>query len=391
MKKNISLDNAATTQIHPSAIDAMMEYWNSGRSNVGRGLYPLAEESMNHYESARASVAQFTQGGNPPIAQSHQCVFTKSVTESLNMLAFGLASKLSPGDEILVSPFEHHANLLPWRRIAQDRGAILRTMPMTVDFMLDLDGAKAMMNNRTKIIAITLVSNVLGTIVPVAEIADAAHHFGAIVIVDAAQAAPHIPIDVDALGADALTFSSHKCRGPNGIAALILSNHLIASLNPMLLGGGMVDHVTNDGATWKSGVEKFEAGSPNVEGAIGFAAALKWIQEQRHPRECGDPENMLRPLLINSLRSIPEITIYNPTSAVAIVAFTVANLHPHDVADMLGKRGVCIRAGHCCAAPLVEKLSPNGICRVSLGANTTVADIDALVIALKEIIVIANI
>lgn len=292
------------------------------------------------------------------------------------MLAFGLSSVLNPGDEILLSPFEHHANLLPWRRVAEERGAIVRTMPMTTDLMLDLDGSLAMMNERTKIVATTLVSNVLGTIIPVANLAERAHELGALVIVDAAQAAPHLPIDVNDLGADALVFSSHKCYGPAGIAALILSNSLIDTLEPMILGGGMVDSVESDGATWKSGPEKFEGGSPNVEGAIGFAAALKTINYANTPRA----------FLVHRLQSFPSIILFDPPFAVAIIAFTVIGLHPHDVADMLGQRGICIRAGNCCATPLVEKLSPNGILRVSLGRETTEEDVQKFIDELSTII-----
>lgn len=265
------LDNAATTQMHQSAIDAMNAYVVGGRSNVGRGLYPMAEETMKRYDAARSTVANFVgvDGG--------RCVFTKSVTEGLNTIAFGLRDRLQSGDEILVSAFEHHANLLPWRRIAKERGAIVKTMPMLANFTLDIERANAMMNDRTKIVAVSMMSNVLGTVLPIADLANAAHRVGAVIVVDAAQAAAHTPIDVVDLGADALVFGSHKCYGPAGVAAMILSLDLIDSMEPMIVGGGMVDRVTADCATWRQGIEKFEGGSPNVEGAIGFAAALSSI------------------------------------------------------------------------------------------------------------------
>lgn len=369
------LDNAATTQMHQSAIDAMRVYIAGGRSNVGRGLYPMAEDTMQQYDAARSAVANFVG------VDAGRCVFTKSVTEGLNAIAFGLRGRLHPGDEILVSPFEHHANLLPWRRIAKECGAIVKTMPMLPDFTLDLDGAIAMMNDRTKIVAVTMMSNVLGTQLPIAQLAQCAHQVDALVIVDAAQAAAHLPIDISELDVDALVFSSHKCYGPAGIAAMILSLDLIESMEPMIVGGGMVDRVTADSATWRQGIEKFEGGSPNVEGAIGFAAALKSL-----PLTKGESEGVLRSRLVEDLKSIPGVAVFDPPGAVGIVSFTVGNMHPHDVADMLGQRGVCVRAGNHCAAPLVEKLSVTGTLRASLAMYNDEHDIEALVNNLREIV-----
>ncbi len=389
------LDNAATTQIHQSAIDAMHAYRLGGRSNVGRGLYPLAGETIQQYDDARSNVAHFVG------ADSERCVFTKSVTEGLNMIAFGLRDRLQPGDEILLSPFEHHANILPWRRIAKERGVIVKTMPMLADFTLDLDGAIAMMDSRTRIVAMTMMSNVLGTVLPIADFTRAVRTlplprgskegFAPIIIVDAAQAAAHLPINIADLGADALVFGSHKCYGPAGIAAMILSPSLIDSLEPMIVGGGMVDSITADDAVWKAGVEKFEGGSPNVESAIGFAAAAKWIQGQHHsqwchPREYGDPVNVLRRRLITDLRSIPDVTVFDPPGAVGIVSFMIDGMHPHDIADMLGQRGVCVRAGNHCAVPLVEKLSSYGTLRASLAMYNDAQDVEALVSNLKVIV-----
>lgn len=365
------LDNAATTQMHRAAIDAMNAYITGGRSNLGRGLYPMAEETMKQYDAARATVANFVG------VDSGRCVFTKSVTEGLNAIAFGLRNQLQPGDEILISAFEHHANLLPWRRIAKERGAIVKTMPMLADFTLDIDRAKAMMNGRTKVVAVMMMSNVLGVVLPIAQLADRAHEVGALVVVDAAQAAAHLPIDVADLGVDALVFGSHKCYGPAGIAAMILSLDLIDSMEPMIVGGGMVDRVTADGATWRSGVEKFEGGSPNVEGAIGFAAALDSISFS---------DERLRSRLVADLKSISGVTVFDPPNAVGIVSFIIDGMHPHDVADMLGQRGVCVRAGNHCAAPLVEKLSATGTLRASLAMYNDERDIEALVSNLKEIV-----
>ncbi len=391
------LDNAATTQICAAAIDAMTAYLCTGRANVGRGLYPMAEVSMLAYEDARKTIANFID------ADPASTVFTKSVTEGLNAIAFGVKSMVHAGDEILISPFEHHANLLPWRRIARERGATVRTMPMTDDFMLDVDGAVAMMNEHTKIIGVTMVSNVFGTIVPVTKLIDHARKFGALVIVDAAQAAAHLPISMRDIGADAIVFGSHKCYGPAGIAAMALSDRLALAVEPMIVGGGMVDRVGADTESWRGIPERFEGGSPNVEGAIGFAAALRWIQMSRHPHlfshprvlvprsfsegGAGDPVNVLRHKLIDGLRAIVGVTIFNPPEAVSIVSFTVDGAHPHDVADLLGQRGVCVRAGHHCAQPLVDYIAPNGgTIRVSLAVYSTESEVDRFLVALREVI-----
>jgi len=369
------LDNAATTQICQSTIDAVNRYWQSGRSNVGRGLYPLAEEAMMEYESARLVIAEFVG------ARSGECIFVKSVTEGLNMLAFGLRSMLKEGDEILVSPFEHHANLLPWRRIARERGAIVRTMPLTDRFELDLAGSLAMMNDRTRIVSVTLVSNVLGTILPVKELSKKAHQVGAVVVVDAAQAVSHMPVSMQDLGTDVMVFGAHKMYGPAGIAAVVCSHRLIETMEPMIVGGGMVDSVGDEAETFRSGVQKFEGGSPNVEGAIGFAAAVGFVRGL----DIGDRGSIIA-LLRSELGKIQGVRIVSPESSQSTVAFTVDGAHPHDVADLLGKEGICVRAGNMCAAPLVSKISSDGVLRVSIAAYTDETDARRLIEALPKVI-----
>jgi cysteine desulfurase / selenocysteine lyase len=372
------LDNAATTQMHVLAIEAMQKYWHQGRANVGRGLYPLAENTMRSYESARSSIASMVG------ATSEQCVFTKSVTEGLNMAAYGLRSIVGPGDEILISPFEHHANILPWRRIAKERGAIVRVMPMTNQCELDVPGAVATMNRRTKIVSMTLVSNVLGTILPVARIADAAHRVGATVVVDAAQAVAHLSVSMADLGADAIVYGAHKMYGPMGTAAVVMTPRLIQELEPMILGGGMVDEVRDEAESWREGVQKFEGGSPNVEGVIGWGAVCEGSREW----EIGNRkrEEELRKYLIDGLRSIEHIRVFDPAEAVGIVAFVIDNAHPHDVAQLLGEQGVCVRAGHHCAAPLVRRLSETGVLRASLGVYNDEQDVDRLLDTLPSMI-----
>ncbi|MEK9155633.1 MAG: cysteine desulfurase [Patescibacteria group bacterium] len=372
----VYLDNAATTQMHRSAIEAMEGYWRQGRANVGRGLYPLAESAMKQYESARTTIAEVVG------ADASQCVFTKSVTEGLNTLAFGLRSRIGSGDEILISPFEHHANILPWRRIAKERGATVRVMPMMENFELDFAGAQAMINERTKIVAVTLVSNVLGAVLPIAKLAHFAHQAGATLIVDAAQAVAHIPVSMRSLGVDAIVFGAHKMYGPTGIGALVMAPELIESLEPMILGGGMVDLVTDETTTWREGIQKFEGGSPNVEAAIGWAAAAEALPLLTKE---GPGEVSLRSQLVSGLVSIPGVTVFNPPNAIGIVAFSIDGLHPHDVADFLGAEGICVRAGNHCAAPLVQRLSENGVLRASLGVYNDEQDVDRLLEALPRV------
>ncbi len=377
------LDNAATTQICQASIDAMVKYWTNGRSNIGRGLYPLAEESMKQYANARCTVAGFVG------ADVGQCIFTKSVTEGLNTLAFGLSSTVNKGDEILVSPFEHHANLLPWRRLARDRGAIVRTMPMTADFKLDLDETLKMMNDRTRIVATTLVSNVLGTIVPVAKLSERAHQLGAIVIVDAAQAVAHQRVSMKELGADVLVFGAHKMYGPAGIAALVCSDDIIDKMQPMIVGGGMVDEVCDLLETWKKGVEKFEGGSPNVEGAIGFAATCKFVNELiENDEKRGQVRNsvILIGKLYKALSAMDRVNVLSSIDSKSIICFTIEGAHPHDVAELLGSEGVYVRAGNMCAQPLVSKLASNGVIRLSLGIYNDEEDIDKLLTFLPNVI-----
>lgn len=383
------LDNAATTQICQPSIEAMNRYWLSGRSNVGRGLYPLAEEAMREYESARSVIAEFVD------ARLEQVIFVKSVTEGLNMIAFGLRSMLKEGDEILVSPFEHHANLLPWRRIARERGAVVRTMPLTDRFELDLPGSLAMMNDRTKIMAAALVSNVLGVILPIKELSERAHEVGAVVIVDAAQAVAHMPVSMPGLGADAMVFGAHKMYGPAGIATVVCSEPLIDSMEQMIVGGGMVDSVGDEAETFRSGVQKFEGGSPNVEGAIGFAAAVGFVRGLGIPLRSSMTQSfegrvgnwgLIIALLRSELGKIKGVRIVSPESSQSIVAFTVDGAHPHDVADLLGKEGVCVRAGNMCAAPLVSKISSEGVLRVSVAAYTDETDVMRLIEALPKVI-----
>lgn len=372
----VYFDNASTTQMLCAAQSAMADYLVSGRSNVGRGLYPPAEASMCAHENARKTIADFL-GADPA-----HFIFTKGVTDGLNAIAFGLRKQIQKGDEILVSPFEHHANFLPWQRIAQERGAILRTMPMTDTYMLDVEGALAMMNDRTRVVAMTMVSNALGTILPVEVIARKAKDFGSYAVIDAAQAVAHLPISFHNMGVDALIIGSHKNYGPAGIGAMAISSRLENVLEPMILGGGMVDRISEAESVWREIPARFEGGSVNVEGAIGFASAIDWISKHGV-----DQKEDLRSLLVHGLKNIPHITVFDPTHATSIVSFTVEGVHPHDIADMLGQKGICVRAGNHCAVPLMQTIAPHGgTVRVSLATYSTQDEVERFLLELIEVI-----
>lgn len=376
------LDNAATTQMLRAAFDATIAYVSGGRANAGRGLYPLARTTHEVLEQTRLAIAAFAG------SSAERTVFTKSTTESLNAVAYGLKSILKPGDEILISPFEHHANLLPWRRLAREVGATVRTMPMVNDFTLDIDGAIAMLSDRTKIIAMTMVSNVTGTVLPVKRIISAASTHNALrttplTVLDAAQAAPHMSIaDVES---DAIVFGAHKCYGPNGVGVLALSYRLASVLEPMIVGGGMVDVVRSDGEAWRDIPARYEGGTLNVEAIVGAAEAFAWIAKNRS--EITMHEVALRTRLVDGLRGIEGVHVFDAPSAIGVVSFVVDGVHPHDVAELLGQRGICVRAGHHCAQPFVEQIaSGGGTVRVSIAAYTTPEEIERLLAVLPEVI-----
>lgn len=373
--KTTYLDHASTTQIAPSVLAAMVAFETAGRANVHRGLYPWAAAATEAYEAARSEVAGFIG------ADSDSLVFTKSTTEGLNLVARGIAERLGPGDEVIVTIADHHANVLPWMALGAERGFTVRTVGLNANFALDVDELRRAVSPRTRVIALPLVSNVLGTIFPVAEVVALAQSIDALVVVDGAQAVGHIPVDVAKLGIDAFAFSAHKMYGPMGIGALYLGERL-RSLPPLLFGGGMVD----DPATlaWKSGVERFEGGTPNVTGAIGFAEGARFVRSKQPAAMKRELE--LTSVLIEGLAAMPGVTIIGAAGLVGrigIVSFTVDRMHSHDIAQLLGDQNVCVRAGHHCAAPLAKRYCEQGSVRVSVGLDTTQADVEAFFAALE--------
>jgi cysteine desulfurase/selenocysteine lyase len=376
------LDSAATSQKPRCVIDAIDRCYRYQYGPVHRGLYPLAESATESYEKARQTLAEFI---NAP--SSDEIVFTRSATEAINLVASGWAGQaLRAGDEIWVSQMEHHSNFLPWQRVCQDRGANLRVIPLDSSGQLDLDKADGLFANRTRLIAITQVSNVLGIINPIEKITCMASANSIPVLVDAAQSVGHMPIDVQALDCDFLVASAHKMCGPGGIGFLYGKKERLIQTEPLLLGGGMVDQVQSETSTWSEIPARFEAGSPNLAGALGFAAAANYIEGiGRHSIE--KREQGLATMAFEALSEIDGVTIYGPENSPyrsGILSFNIDGIHPHDIAQIAGEHGVAIRAGHHCCQPLMQHLNTSSTARASFSFYNNEDDIAALVMAIHE-------
>lgn len=377
----VYLDNAATTQKPETVIDAEAAYYRTSNANVHRAIHTLGEEATKQYEQARATVASFIGSPAP-----EQCVFVRNATEALNLVAWAWGmDHLSRGDEILLTVMEHHSNLVPWQMVAKRTGARLRFLPLAPDGTLPLDALDTSLSERTKIVAFTHVSNVLGTITPVAEICRRAHRVGAIAVVDAAQSVPHQPVDVTKLECDFLAFSAHKMYGPMGIGVLWGRLDRLQEMEPLFGGGEMILRVGLEASTWNEVPYKFEAGTPNVAGAIGLAAAIDYLRGFGM-EAIADYESQLTEYALQRLRSVPGIDVYGPESPRgSLVAFNVPGVHPHDLSQFLDQRGIAIRAGHHCAQPLLKQLCVVATARASFAPYNTRADVDALVDALGRV------
>jgi len=378
----VYLDNAATSQKPSSVINAVKDFTERDNANVGRGVYSLAERAMKKYEGARKVIANFIS------ADSDEVIFTRNTTESINLLAHTLPSILPEGkNEILLTEMEHHSNLVPWQQMAKKHGFKLKFVKIKPDFTLDMDDLKNKLTDKTAILALTFASNVLGTINPIKEITNLAKSKGAMTIVDAAQAIQHLPVNVKEIGCDFLAFSSHKVLGPNGIGILYGRKELLEKLDPFNLGGGMIESVGFQDSSWKTGPEKFEAGTQNIAEAVGLAGAIDYIKKIGLEK-INSWEKKLTDYALKRLKEVPGIKIYNPgtDSSVSLVSFNLPGIHPHDVAELLNEKKIAIRAGHMCAMPLMEILkAKSGVCRTSFSFYNTLEDIDALVDSLKEI------
>lgn len=369
------LDTAATSQKPESVLAALDRFHRQSNANVHRGLNTLAAEATGLYEACRARVARFLNAPDP-----RSVVITRGATSSLNLLAHGLEHQLQAGDEILLTEMEHHANLVPWQMLARRRGVVLRFVPVTDAGTLDLSRLDGLLSERTRVVSLVHVSNVLGTINPIAEVAAAARRRGALVIVDAAQSVAHQPVDFADLECDALVFSAHKAYGPMGLGFLVARDELLAGLEPFEGGGEMIEWVHLESSTWAEVPNRFEAGTPNVAAAAAFPPALDLV-EQIGLAAIREHEEQVTVYALERLQSLGGLTIFGPLDPAqrgGLVAFTDPDVHPHDMSTILDQAGVIVRAGHHCAQPLHRRLDVAATTRASFGLYTRRDEIDAL-------------
>ena len=383
-RRLVYLDSAASSQ-HPRAVlDAMDNYYETSHANVHRGVYALAEEADRLYESARHAVGRFVGAPNPARA----IVFTKNATESINLVAstWGRAN-LRHGDAVLLTDMEHHANLVPWLMLAEERGIELRWIAVDDRYRLDLSDLDRLLDG-VKLVAVTAMSNVLGTITPLRHIADRAHAAGALVLADGAQSVPHLPTDVRALGCDFLVFSGHKMLGPTGIGVLWAHQDLLDAMPPFLGGGGMIRDVRRDGFTTNELPWKFEAGTPPIAEAVGLGAAVSYLQDlDMHRIHSHEVALTAYAQHVLAERFDDDLTIFGPSGTDnrgGVLSLAVRGVHPHDLAQVLDQAGVCVRAGHHCAKPLMRHLGVNATARASLYLYNDEADVDTLADALAD-------
>ncbi|EAK8471551.1 cysteine desulfurase [Listeria monocytogenes] len=375
------LDNAATSQKPKQVIEALTHYYEFDNANVHRGVHTLAARATDAYESARSKVAKFIHA-----REVAEIIFTRGTTSAINLVVDSYAeANIEAGDEIVISYLEHHSNLIPWQQLAKRKGAVLKYIELEEDGTISVEQAKKTIGEKTKIVALAHVSNVLGTITPIKEIAALAHKFGAVILVDGAQAVPHMEVNVVDLDADFYAFSGHKMMAPTGIGALYGKRELLDAMEPTEFGGEMIDFVELYDSTWKELPWKFEAGTPIIGGAIALGAAIDYLAEvgleniQAH-------EQALASYAIEEMSKIEGITIYGPKDAskrCGLVTFNLEGAHPHDIATILDEDGVAIRAGHHCAQPLMKWLDVSSTARASFYIYNTKEEIDALIDGLK--------
>lgn len=375
--KIIYIDNAATSQRPQCVIDAEGDFYKNYNANPLRGLYSLSVEATEVYENAREAVRKFIGA-----EKSNEIIFTRNTTESLNLVAYSYGlSNVKKGDEIVVSIMEHHSDLLPWQMVAKTCGAELKFIECAKDGSIDLEKVKELITSRTKIVAMTQVSNVLGREYPVKEIAKLAHDKGAVMVVDGAQSTPHMRVDVTDLDADFFAFSGHKLLAPMGIGVLYGKEELLEKMPPFLSGGEMIDSVTRTSAVYAELPHKFEAGTVNAAGAAGLKAAIDYIEKVGFDY-IGEREIALTSRAIEKMKKIPHVNIIGSENAdehTGIVTFTIDNVHPHDISEILAADGIAVRAGHHCAQPLLTHLGLNSTARASFAFYNTEDEVDKFI------------
>jgi len=379
-RRLVYIDNAATTQKPESVLAAIENYYRTTNANVHRGAYTLAARATEAYESARAAVARFLNAWGP-----ESVVFTRGTTEGVNLVAgsWGRAN-VGSGDSVVVTAMDHHSNLVPWQLLCQDRAARLRMVEVTPDGRIDMDDFALALAARPKLVAFPYVSNALGTINPAVELVRLAHAAGAVAVIDGAQSTPHTVVDLQAIDADFYAFSGHKMLGPMGSGALIAKPELLRSMPPYHGGGEMIARVFDDHSTWNEIPHKFEAGTPNVEAAVGLAAAIAYL-EKLGMAAVAEHEAALGRLARERLAAIDGVRLYGPeTQRAGVVSFNYGDIHPHDLATVLDQDGVCVRAGHHCTQPLMRRLNVAATCRASFYVYNGVDDVEALAQAVEK-------
>ena len=376
----VYLDNAATTQKPRQVLQALEDYYRRRNANVHRGAHRLSDEATRAFEAARETVAKRVNARAP-----REVIWTRGTTEAINLVAASYAPLvLGEGDEVLITHMEHHSNIVPWQLACSRFGAKLRAVAVLVNGELDLDDFDAKLCPRTKIVAVAHVSNALGTINDVAEIAMRSRAAGAVTVVDGAQAMPHLEVDVQALGCDFYAFSGHKMYGPTGIGALVGREELLQAMPPWQTGGEMIEHVRLEATTYAQLPFKFEAGTPNIAGAIGLAAAVDYLESLDFDAVCAHEADLLA-YATASLAQIPDVNLVGTAPHKGpVLSFTTATAHPHDIGELLDQQGVAVRTGHHCAMPLMERLGVSGTVRASFALYNSRADVDALAATVRK-------
>lgn len=379
----VYLDSAATSQKPKQVIGAIKNFYEYENANIHRGIYTLSEIATEKYEESRKKISNFIN------ASQEEIVFTRNTTESINLLSYTINEILPESkikDEIVLSEMEHHSNLIPWQQFAKRHNFKLKFIPITKNYELDYELAKNLINDKTAIVSVTHISNVLGTVNDVKFLIKLAKEKKALTIIDAAQSVPHMKTDVKNLDCDFMVFSSHKIYGPLGIGILYGKKELLKKLPPFLFGGGMISSVSYQETNFAEPPKKFEAGTPNIEGAIVLAEAINYI-EDLNIKNIENYEKSLLDYTLEKLKSIDDLIIYNPgkDKSISVISFNLKNIHPHDVASILNEENIAIRAGHHCCMPLMKKLGISGTCRISLSIYNTKEDIDKLINGLKKV------
>ncbi|MCH8116366.1 MAG: cysteine desulfurase [Chloroflexi bacterium] len=378
----VYLDNAATTQKPRQVIAALTNFYEHTNSNVHRGVHTLSIEATDAYELARTKVAKFINAPRPETV-----IWTRNTSESLNLVAATWANAhVGEGDNIVITAMEHHSNIVPWQQLAARKNAELRYLAVGKDGLLDMANIESIIDSRTKIVSVTHVSNVLGTVNPVAELANRAHEVGAVILIDAAQSVPHMPVDVQAIDADFLCFSAHKMLGPTGIGVLYGKYDLLDEMPPYMFGGDMILEVTYEDATWNDLPYKFEAGTPNIADAIATGAAVDYLSELGM-ENVWEHEQQLTAYGMDQISSLNHITIFGPEDPAlkgGVISFVHDKIHPHDLGTALDQQGIAIRTGHHCAMPLVRSYGVVAAARASFYVYNTKTEIDALVDGIRE-------